>query len=320
MALKKRIQRKTNTFKELDTIRDFIRFALSQFGQAQIYFGHGTDNAWDEAVYLILHTLHLPQNIDHSMLDAKLTTSEKQAVLKIIKQRIEEHIPAAYLTQEAWFAGLSFYVDERVLIPRSPMAELIQKRFAPWIKPEKVKRILDVGTGSGCIAISCAYAFPNAKIDAVDVSVGALKVATINCEKHNVTKKVRLLKSDLFGALKNRTYDIIISNPPYVGKAEMQLLPKEYHHEPSCALLAGKDGDEIVAAILKEAPKHLTPRGILVVEVGNSEPVVLQKYPHLPFTWLEFEQGEGEVFLLTADQLKSDMDVASAKVMTQENI
>ncbi|MEI8055511.1 MAG: 50S ribosomal protein L3 N(5)-glutamine methyltransferase [bacterium] len=294
---------------ELNTIRDFVRLAVSQFGRAQIYFGHGTDNAWDEAVYLVLHTLYLPQNIDQAMLmlDAKLTTGEKQAVLKIISRRIKERIPAAYLTQEAWFAGLSFYVDERVLIPRSPMAELIQKQFTPWIDPEKVKRILDIGTGSGCIAISCAYAFPNATIDAVDISKAALKVAAINCEKHNCAKQVRLLQSDLFGALRNTTYDIIISNPPYVSREEMQLLPQEYRHEPKGALLAGKNGDEIVEVILKEAPKHLSPDGILVVEVGNSEPVVLQKYPHLPFTWLEFEKGEAEVFLLTADQLRTNL-------------
>lgn len=295
---------KKNILKELNTIRDFIRFTVSQFGRAQIYFGHGTDNAWDEAVYLILHTLYLPQDIDHSMLDGALTTNEKQDVLKIITKRIKDRIPASYLTQESLFAGLSFYVDKRVLIPRSPMAELIQKRFSPWIEPEKVKRILDIGTGSGCIAISCAYAFPNAIIDAIDISSDALKVAKINCTKHNLTKRVRLLQSDLFNALKNETYDIIISNPPYVGRKEMKLLPAEYLHEPSCALLAGKNGDEIVEKILQEVPKYLSPDGILIVEVGNSEPVVLQKYPHLPFTWLEFENGEAEVFLLTADQLK----------------
>lgn len=309
MSIKKHTQRKPNgstgILRELSTIRDFIRLAVSQFVQAQIYFGHGTDNAWDEAVYLILHTLHLPQNIDQTMLDAKLITSEKQAVLKIINRRIKERIPVAYLTREAWFAGLSFYVDERVLIPRSPMAELIQKQFAPWVNVEKVKRILDIGTGSGCIAIACACAFPNATIDAIDISKAALKVAAINCAKHGCTKQVRLLQSDLFSTLKNTTYDIIISNPPYVSRAEMRVLPKEYLYEPGSALLAGKNGDEVVEKILKEAPKHLSPDGVLVVEVGNSEPVVLQKYPHLPFTWLEFEKGEAEVFLLTADQLKN---------------
>lgn len=292
--------------KELNTLRDFIRFAVSKFNHAKIYFGHGTDNAWDEAVYLILHVLHLPQNVDSTMLDAKLTNSEKKAVLKIIDQRIKKRIPAAYLTHEAWFAGLPFYVDERVLIPRSPMAELIKKCFAPWIEYKNVKRILDIGTGSGCIAIACAYAFPDAKIDAIDISKDALKVAAINCAKHNVKKRVQLLKSDLFSALKNNIYDIIISNPPYVGQKEMRSLPKEYYHEPTSALHAGKTGDEVIERILKDAPKYLSPHGILVVEVGNTEPVVLQKYPHLPFTWLEFEEGEGEVFLLTADQLQSN--------------
>jgi ribosomal protein L3 glutamine methyltransferase len=305
MTAKKHMHNTMDISEELKTVRDFIRFAVSQFRQAQVYFGHGTDNAWDEAVYLVLYTLRLPQDINHDMLDAKLTASEKKAVLNVINRRIKERIPAAYLTQEAGFAGLSFYVDDRVLVPRSPMAELIQNRFAPWIDPKKVKRILDIGTGSGCIAISCAYAFPNAKIDAIDVSQDALKVAAINCAKHNVTKKVRVLESDLFSALKKETYDIVISNPPYVSGEEMRLLPKEYRHEPSNALLAGKNGDEIVEKILHEVPKYLSPHGLLVVEVGNSEPVVLQKYPHLPFTWLEFEQGEGEVFLLTAEQLKS---------------
>lgn len=290
--------------RKLNTISDFIGFAVSKFRQAKIYFGHGTDNAWDEAFYLILSTLHLSGDIDSVRLDAKLTTVEKQTVLKTIQRRIKERIPTAYLTQETWFAGLSFYVDERVLIPRSPLAELIQKLFSPWIKPGKVKRILDIGTGSGCIAISCAYAFPNAKIDAVDVSPEALKVAAINCTKHNVANRVQLLQADLFGASKDVTYDIIISNPPYVGSAEMQELPKEYLHEPKGALLAGKNGDEIIVKILKKASKHLSEHGILVVEVGNSENVVLQKYPHLPFIWLEFERGEGEVFLLMAHQLK----------------
>lgn len=294
---------KNSILKELNTVRDFIRFAVSQFNKEELYFGHGTDNAWDEAVYLVLHTLHLPQELDHSMMDAALTTNEKQEVINILYQRAKKRIPAAYLTKEAYFAGLSFYIDDRALIPRSPVAELIQKRFEPWIDSEKVLRILDIGTGSGCIAIACAYAFPDAKIDAVDISKDALKVAKINCEKHNVSNRVRLLHSDLFSALAGETYDVIISNPPYVSKTDMKLLPKEYLYEPNKALLAGKEGDEIVEKILHQTPDHLAKDGILIVEVGNSQPVVLQRYPHLPFTWLDFEQGDAEVFLLNAEQL-----------------
>ena len=237
------------------------------------------------------------------MLSAALTNQEKQELIAILDRRITKRIPAAYLTKEAYFAGLSFYVDERVLIPRSPVAELIQKRFAPWLDADKVVRILDIGTGSGCIAIACAYAFENAKIDAVDISPDALAVAKINCDKHNMTDRVRLVPSDLFSALQGETYDVIISNPPYVSSADMQLLPQEYLHEPNGALLAGNEGDEIVEKILHQAPEHLTKDGILIVEVGNSQPVVLQRYPHLPFTWLDFEQGEAEVFLLNAEQL-----------------
>ena len=287
----------------LNTIRDFIHFAVTQFNKKQTYFGHGTDNSWDEAVYLILHALRLPLDSDQTVLNKKLTACEKQAVLKIINNRIKERIPAAYLTKESWFAGLPFYVDKRVLIPRSPIAELIETSFVPWMEPKKVSKILDIGTGSGCIAIACAYAFPKAKIDAIDISQGALKVAAINCTKHKVTKKIRLLKSNLFEKLKGKTYDIIIGNPPYVGCAEMKTLPKEYYHEPKMALLAGIGGDEIVVKIIENAVKYLSPRGILVVEVGNSAPMILQKYPHLPFVWLEFERGEAEVFLITREQL-----------------
>ena len=286
---------------KLITIRDCINFAEGQFKTVSIYFGHGTDNARDEACYLVLSILCLPCDVD---LDTELTTAEQQIVIRAIQRRIQKRVPTAYLTQEAWFAGMPFYVDERVIIPRSPLAELIQNYFAPWIKPEKVKRILDIGTGSGCIAISCAYAFPQAQVDAVDTSEAALEVARINCVKHDVQHRVRLLKSDLFSTVQDETYDIIISNPPYVSCTEMQTLPQEYLHEPQCALLAGERGDEIIARIIATAAKHLTAQGILVVEVGNSESEVLQKYPTLPFIWLEFTAGEGEVFLLMASDLK----------------
>ena len=282
----------------LITVRDCINFAEGQF--KTVYFGHGTDNARDEACYLVLSILRLPCDVD---LDTELTAAAQQVVIRAIQRRIQERIPTAYLTQEAWFAGMPFYVDKRVIIPRSPLAELIQNSFAPWIKPEQVKRILDIGTGSGCIAISCAYAFPHAHIDAVDNSEVALEVARINCAKHDVQQRVRLLKSDLFSAVQGETYDIVVSNPPYVSCAEMQTLPQEYLHEPQCALLAGEQGNEIITRIIATAAKHLTAHGILVVEVGNSS-VVLQKHPTLPFIWLDFTAGEGEVFLLLAQHLK----------------
>lgn len=295
VVLKKKAQ-------QLNTVNDFIRFAVKQF-TGRVCFGHGTDNPWDEAVYLILHVLGLSPDVDHKVLKRKLQLEEKRAMLNIINARVKKRIPAAYLTRTAWFMGLPFYVDERVLIPRSPLAELIEKSFIPWVKPQKVARILDIGTGSGCIAISCAYAFPRAQIDAIDISQAALRVAAINCENHKFQKRIKLLKSDLFAKLQGETYDIIISNPPYVGKTEMKSLPKEYLHEPRLALLAGKGGDEIIARIITEAPKHLKPRGILVVEVGNSIALVLKKYKRLPFLWLEFERGDAEIFLITREQL-----------------
>lgn len=290
---------------ELTTIRDFVRWGVSQFNTANIYYGHGTDNAWDEAVFLVLHALHLPQNVDRAVLDAKLTTSEKQTVVELLRRRAVERIPAAYLTNEAWFYNMPFYVDERVLIPRSPMAELIENHFAPWIDSEKIEKILDIGTGSGCIAIACALAFPEAQVDALDISNEALEVAKINIDRYNLDQQVHLLQSDLFAAVPNQKYDIIISNPPYVSSAEMQELPPEYHHEPKMALTAGQDGLQFVDDILKLAPEHLAEHGILVVEVGNSAQALVDKYPQIPFVWLEFEKGEGEVFLLTKEQLKT---------------
>jgi len=256
-------------------VEDCIHFAAKRFNSKKIYFGHGTDNAWDEAVYLVLSALNLPPDADHKVLGKKPDQTQKETVIELVNSRLKDRIPTSYLTKESWFAGLPFYVDERVLIPRSPLAELIQDRFVPWIDPEQVSRILDIGTGSGCIAIACAYAFPKATIDAVDISDGALEVAKINCEKHKVTKRVRVLKSDLFENLGDKTYNIIISNPPYVGNLEMKSLPKEYYHEPEQALLAGKAGDEIIGRIIADAAKHLSPKGILVVEVGNSAPLVI---------------------------------------------
>lgn len=293
------------THPELQTIRDFIRFATSQFHQEGLYFGHGTDNAWDEAVALTLHTLHLPHNIDRAVLDANLTQEEKNKLLTLISMRVEKRIPVPYLTHEAWFSGLSFYVDERVLIPRSPIAELIENQFAPWIEPDQVHNILDLCTGSGCIAIACAKAFTDAQVDASDISNEALAVAKINVLRHFVADQVELLESDLFNGLPNKKYDIIVSNPPYVSAEEMSELPKEYHHEPRLGLAAGDDGLDIATRIIRDAVKYLQPHGILVVEVGNSEFSLAEKYPEIPFTWLEFERGGGGVFVLTAEQLKA---------------
>lgn len=287
---------------ELKTIRDFIRFATSRFNEAGLFFGHGTDNAWDEAIALVFHTLHLPHDIDQSILDANLTEEEQIKLTELIETRVLKRIPLAYLNHEAWFAGLSFYVDERVLIPRSPLAELIENRFEPWISSNDVKHVLDLCTGSGCIAIACAYALPDAEIDASDISHDSLAVARINVLRHSMQNRVHLYESDLFDALPKKKYDIIISNPPYVSQEEMDSLPLEYSHEPKLGLSAD-DGLTFVTRILQRANEYLNPKGVLIVEVGNSEFALAQAYPEIPFTWLEFHRGGGGVFLLTAQQL-----------------
>lgn len=288
---------------ELRTIRDMLRWAVSRFNAAQLFYGHGTDNSWDEAVALVLHALHLPADVDPKIIDARLTKQEREIITSFVTRRIQERIPAAYLTHEAWFAGIPFYVDERVLVPRSPIAELIEQHFSPWIAEEKVTRILDLCTGSGCIAAACAFAFPEAQIDAADISADALAVAKFNSEKHHLNDQIQLIHSDLFEQLKNKKYDIIVSNPPYVSSQEMRALPAEYHHEPSLGLAAGDAGLDVVTRILQEAKKHLNAHGILVVEVGNSEHALSEHFPEKPFTWLEFQRGDGGVFLLTAEQL-----------------
>lgn len=299
----------SEALEELRTLRDVLRWGFTQFQRAALFYGHGTDNAWDEIIYLVLAVLKLGTMLNPEWLDAHLTTEERTQLLHKISQRINERMPTAYLVHESWFAGLPFYVDSRVLIPRSPMAELIEQQFSPWVDPEKVESILDLGTGSACIAIACAYAFPDAKIDAVDYSEEALVVASMNVERHHLDEQVNLIQSDGFDNLKGRRYDIIISNPPYVDADDFAQLPPEYRHEPAMALAAGTDGLDIVVRLLAQAKQHLQKGGVLIVEVGNSKAALIQRFPHLPFVWLEFERGDAEVFLLTQEQLADDKEI-----------
>lgn len=289
---------------ELHTVRDLVRFGASQFNASDLYYGHGTDNAWDEAVNLVLYALHMPPQAAGDIANARITATERQKILRLFERRIKERIPAAYLTHRAWFAGIEFYVDERVLIPRSPMAELIEQHFTPWIEPDHIHSILDLCTGSGCIAIACAEYFPEALVDAIDISEDAIAVANMNVENHGLEGRVKVIKSDIFNQIPDKKYDLIISNPPYVDAVEMRNLPAEYHHEPALGLAGGENGLSIVIRILQQAHKHLNPQGVLIVEVGNSEIAVKQMLPDIPFVWLEFARGGQGVFLLTADQLR----------------
>ena len=289
---------------QLRTLRDLLRFSVSRFNEAGLFFGHGSASAYDEAAYLILHTLHLPLDRLEPFLDARLTSDELDQVLGIIKRRATEKIPAAYLTNEAWLGDFSFFVDERVIVPRSFIAELLREQLAPWIRnPDEVNSALDLCTGSGCLAILLAHAFPNVMIDAADISQEALEVAERNLADYNLEQQVNLVRSDLFAGLRGRTYDLIISNPPYVSAEAMAALPEEYRHEPERALASGADGLEAIRTILNEAADHLTDRGLLIVEIGHNRDKLGQVYPETPFTWLETSAGDEFVFLLKRDQL-----------------
>jgi ribosomal protein L3 glutamine methyltransferase len=288
----------------LITVRDWLRFAVSRFNEAKLFFGHGTDNAFDEAAYLILHTLHLPLDRLEPFLDASLTHGESEEVQAVIERRVRERIPAAYLTHEAWLGEHRFYVDERVIVPRSFIAELLPEQLAPWVEnPEAVSRALDLCTGSGCLAILAALAFPHAEIDAVDLSADALDVAAKNVADYGLTDRIELIKSDLFAALNGRTYDVILSNPPYVNAESVAALPPEYQAEPALALGSGEDGLDATRKILAKAKAHLNPGGLLVVEIGHNRDVLEAAYPTLPFTWLDTESGDQFIFMLRQEDL-----------------
>lgn len=287
---------------ELLTVQDLLRWTTSRFNQSGIYLGHGTDNAWDEAVALVTHCLHLPMDIGQEILTARLTRTERLDIIKLVGLRIEKRLPLPYLTHKAWFAGLPFYVDERVLIPRSPVAELIEQEFQPWLTQEPT-RILDLCTGSGCIAIALAHAFAQAEVDAVDISEDALAVAEINVEEYGLTHRVYPIQSDCFSAIKGTTYDLIVCNPPYVDAEDMADLPDEYHHEPELALASGHDGLDFVRAMLAQAPEHLTENGLLVCEVGNSQVHMEMAFPDVPFIWLELQNGGHGIFVIDRNTL-----------------
>jgi ribosomal protein L3 glutamine methyltransferase len=289
--------------KGLKTVTDFVRWGASRFSAAGLHYGHGTDNPVDEALVLVRHALHLGHDLPAEFYGARLTPAERKAVAALFERRIEERLPAPYLVGEAWFAGLPFHVDPRVLIPRSPFAELAAHGFHPWVREDGVTHVLDLCTGSACIAVACAMAFPAARVDAVELSPGALEVARRNVARHGLEDRVHLLEGDLWQPAAGRRYELIVSNPPYVGDAEMAGLPPEYRHEPDLALRAADDGLAIVRRILEGAAGHLCEEGVLVVEVGSSAAAVMETWPDLPFTWLEFEHGGSGVFLLTAEEL-----------------
>ncbi len=286
------------------TVRDYILWAERRFAKAKLYFGHGTDNARDEAVWLVIAALHIPYDGLDAQAGRLLSEAEQKAVRELAGLRVSTRKPLAYLLHEAWFAGLKFYVDERVLVPRSLIGDFIHDRFQPWIDPARVHRILDLCTGSGCIAIAAAYAFPQAQVDGADISADALAVARINVEQHGLGERVRLVQSDLYRGLGGRRYDLILTNPPYVDAADMAALPDEYRHEPGVALASGEQGLDAILHILAHAPAHLEAGGTLIAEVGNSHVALAARFPEVPFVWLTSASGDESVFLLSAGELE----------------
>lgn len=287
----------------LQSIRDLIRWGVSRFHGAELFFGHGTDNAWDEARALVLGGLHLPWDMPADYLDCRLELDELEAVRALLQRRIDERIPAAYLLGEAWFCGQPYCVDERVLVPRSPIAELIERHFTPWLK-DTPARILDLCTGSGCIGIACAHAFPEAEVVLADLSFDALEVANLNIERHDVEERVYTVQGDGFDGLPGQRFDLIVSNPPYVDAEDFADMPAEFHHEPAMGLACGDDGLDLVRRMLAEAADHLSDDGLLVIEVGNSQVHVEAAYPEVAFTWVEFARGGHGVFVLSAEQCR----------------
>ncbi|MET1256065.1 50S ribosomal protein L3 N(5)-glutamine methyltransferase [Aliikangiella maris] len=289
--------------KELVTIQDFVRWTYSRFEEAELFYGHGTDNAWDEAVALVLQSLNLPFDVPDNLLTSKITSNEKQIIIERISRRINERTPLPYLTHKAYFCGSEYYVDERVLVPRSPIGELIENNFQPWVAPEQVTQILDLCTGSGCIAIACGQYFPDALVDAGDISADCIAVAEINrlrLQQDNVA----FYLADLFEGIPDKKYDIIVSNPPYVDEEDFAEIPAEFLAEPELGLVSGDDGLDLTRKLLAQAADYLSDQGVLIVEVGNSAAALEESFPDIPFTWLEFSRGGHGVFLLTKEQLK----------------
>jgi len=289
---------------ELETLRDWLRWAVTRFGENRLAFGHGIANAYDEAAYLLLHALHLPLDQLEPFLDARLTQAERAQLGALFARRIDERVPAAYLTREAWLGSFRFYVDERVIIPRSFIAELLPDGLTPFLgEPGEVRHVLDLGTGSGCLAILLAHAYPPAEVDAVDISADALTVAQRNVSDYGLADRINLVRSDLFANLSEKDYDLIISNPPYVTSRSMNELPAEYRHEPRLALAGGDDGMDAVRAIVRDAPRFLRPGGALVVEIGHNRELAESAFPRLPFVWLATRSSDDSVFLLKREDL-----------------